>query len=256
VRELHVGLQAVMFFTRFPVPRWTRWDENMTDDLAPWFPIVGLIVGGACASSVWVGLKIWPASVPAVLAIITSLVVTGAFHEDGLADTFDALGGKVPAAKALDIMKDSRLGTYGAAALASTMLLRWTALTSLVDFTNPFVLLCSTHVISRLGIAVLPTVLPYARDVDSSKVKPVARTTSPIRATVAVTLGLIIVALLQRDVRTVVALIGITVAITASCGIWFRSRIGGYTGDTLGATQQLCELGALLTLSGATWIST
>jgi adenosylcobinamide-GDP ribazoletransferase len=245
-----------MFFTRLPVPRRTRWDERMPDDMAPWFPVVGLLIGAICGLVAWAAGELWPAqSVPTILAIATGLVVTGAFHEDGLADTFDALGGRIERARALEIMKDSRIGTYGATALGVVLLTRWSALLSLFGTRHPVVLLGVVHAASRTGIGAIPVILPYVREFDASKVKPVARRTSAARASIGVVVGVAITAALLRDLRATLTVVGSNVGVTMLCALWFRRRLGGYTGDTLGATQQLCDLATLLTLSAVTWSS-
>ncbi|MGB4060898.1 MAG: adenosylcobinamide-GDP ribazoletransferase, partial [Burkholderiaceae bacterium] len=124
--ELRLALVAVQFLTRVPVPGWVGqgFQADWLNTCVRHFPLVGAGVGAFGAAVLWVVLGWWPPAVAAVLAVTATVWLTGAFHEDGLADTFDALGGCVPREKALAIMKDSRIGTYGAAALVVGLGLR------------------------------------------------------------------------------------------------------------------------------------
>ena len=120
---MRLFLVALQFLTRLPV-RLARFEAAWLNDCVRHFPLVGALVGAAGAAVLIGAAQLWPGWVAAVLALTATVALTGGFHEDGLADTFDALGGVVPRDKALTIMKDSRIGSYGALALGLTLLLR------------------------------------------------------------------------------------------------------------------------------------
>ena len=145
---------AVQFFTRLPTPQFEGFRAEWLNDAAKWFPAVGLLVGGLSAAVLWLAAQVFPMPIAAGLALAAGAVVTGAFHEDGLADTFDALGGHVDRAKALVIMKDSRLGSYGALALLLVTGLRWAALAAL-PLALAIPALVAAHAVARGGATAL-----------------------------------------------------------------------------------------------------
>ena len=126
--QLELFLTALGFFTRIPVPAWVPWSPERLNHAARYFPLVGWVVGGVGAGAFLALALVLPVSLAVILSMAVTIRLTGAFHEDGLADTFDALGGHVSRERALQIMRDSRIGTYGAAALAFDLLLRWQAI--------------------------------------------------------------------------------------------------------------------------------
>ena len=133
LHELRLMFIALQFFTRVPIPAWTsaNWQDAWLHQCARYFPLIGTVVGLAAGVAVWLFAQAWPLPLAVVLATALTLVITGAFHEDGLADTFDGLGGHVSRERALEIMKDSRLGTYGAVALCAVLAAKVLALSSL-----------------------------------------------------------------------------------------------------------------------------
>ncbi|WP_173402832.1 adenosylcobinamide-GDP ribazoletransferase, partial [Methylibium sp. T29] len=122
--ELRVFFVALQFLTRLPVPHWVGHESKLLQRAVRHFPLVGALIGATGAAVALGALQLWPATVAATLAVAATVWLTAAFHEDGLADTFDALLGAAPREKALAIMKDSRIGSYGAAALSLLLLLR------------------------------------------------------------------------------------------------------------------------------------
>ena len=122
VHELRLFFVAWQFLTRLPVPGWVGHEPAWLNRAVRYFPLVGMLVGAAGAVMAWCAQLVWPPAVAATLAVATTLWLTAAFHEDGLADTFDALLGAAPRDKALEIMKDSRIGSYGAAVLVLGLL--------------------------------------------------------------------------------------------------------------------------------------
>lgn len=256
LHELRLLLIALQFLTRVPVPRWVGYEPAWLHASARHFPAVGLIVGAASAAVLWSASMLWPLPVAVGLAMAASLWLTGGFHEDGLADTCDGLGGAVSRDKALTIMKDSRLGSYGALGLVTVLGLKATALHGLgrlgvLHAAVPALLFA--HAASRSAAVMLLGSLAYAGDAEHAKAKPMAQQVSRAGMAVALAWPAVIAAALLFLVgwRPVLAA-ALGCAITALvCRRWFLRRLGGYTGDTLGATQQLSELAAYLA-----WLAT
>lgn len=254
-RELRLFLIALQFFTRVPVTGrladWVGWSPEAMHASARHYPVVGLVVGGFSAALLWAAAQLWPLPLAVGLAMAGSVWLTGGFHEDGLADTCDGLGGAVSREKALLIMKDSRLGSYGALGLVFVLGLKAAALHGLAAQSLPLAaaLLVWAHAASRALPVVLLRVLSYAGDVEHAKAKPMAQQISG--AGLVVALGWVLLAtgtlvvLLGAWGLPLAALAGL-MAMGAWCARWYRRRLGGFTGDTLGAAQQLGELAAYL----------
>ncbi|MCZ8165907.1 adenosylcobinamide-GDP ribazoletransferase [Silanimonas sp.] len=239
---------AVQFFTRLPTPQFEGFRAEWLNDAAKWFPAVGLLVGGLSAAVLWLAAQVFPMPIAAGLALAAGAVVTGAFHEDGLADTFDALGGHVDRAKALVIMKDSRLGSYGALALLLVTGLRWGALAAL-PLALAIPALVAAHAVARGGATALMARLDYVRDEDG-KSKPLAVALGPASLLVALLLSALPLGVatgLAPDAWPLWAAGTAAVALVHEwCARWYRRRLGGFTGDTLGCAEQLGEAAFLL----------
>ncbi len=259
-------LLAVQFFTRIPVTgrlgAWVGFSPAMLRASAAHFPGVGWLVAAfACAvaaicSVLWGHLPYGPL-VAAVLCTAATVWLTGAFHEDGLADVADGLGGSADKTRALDIMKDSRIGAYGAIALVLALLTK-VALLALLgahSLTALLTALGAGHVWSRWCPLVLVRTLPHVGDTATSKSKPLADQMT--NAALAVALLWCVVPLTLAVVLQGALFIGTAGSCSLFALVWMRRllarRIQGFTGDGLGATQQLCEiafyLGAALTVS-------
>jgi adenosylcobinamide-GDP ribazoletransferase len=253
IHELRLALLALQFLTRLPVPAWVGYRDEWLHHCARHFPLIGLLVG-AVAALVWQATSWWwPATIAVLLSMIATLALTGAFHEDGLADTFDALGGHVSREKALLIMKDSRLGTYGTVALAAALALKAASLVALGSQAAAALLLA--HAVSRALPVALIRWLPYAGDADAAKAKPLSTSVSMGDMSVAVFWALAVAAaLLGAGLLTatpVLAALISAVLVALATALWLQRRLGGFTGDTLGATQQLGELAIYLALIAA-----
>ncbi len=247
--ELRLLCVALQYFTRLPMPALRDFDPAWLSQSVRYFPVAGWLVGAIGAATLWACMQALPMPLAALLALAATVAATGAFHEDGLADTFDALGGHVPRERALEIMRDSRIGTYGAAALVIALLLRWQAVAALPPMAAMAVLVCA-HSAARAGAASLMASLPYVRLESDAKAKPVAQNLS---------VGHLLATLLTGALPTLVCVVAfpaLAVAlcagvfaialIRAGCARWFRARLGGYTGDGLGACEQLGEIAFLL----------
>lgn len=230
---------AVQFLTRIPVPAIPVHDDDLRRATAA-FPLVGVVVGGLAAGTfVAVGWALG-GFVAAVAAVTVAVAVTGAFHEDGLADTFDGLWGGWDPEQRLRIMRDSRLGTYGACALALSLALRVGLLAPLPPATAVRALLVG-HVVGRASVLVQIRLLPPVRDQGSGA--KVAQPVGWLGLTVATatTLGVSIAALGGTAwAPLAAALVGILALRRAA-----RRRLGGLTGDILGATQQVALILAM-----------
>lgn len=249
LHELRLAAIALQFFTRLPVPRAVGFEPAWLNQSARHFPLIGFVVGALGAAVLALGSWGFGTMVGVGLSMAATAWLTGAFHEDGLADTADALGGAVSRERALEIMKDSRIGSYGAVALLLVLGLKAAALASLPAALGVPALLLA-HTASRAAAVALIRWLPYAGDVSQAKAKPLAQRVSGPGLAVALTwVGLLaaaLVALRPGGWPEVAIGLAMVAAGTVACGRWFRRRLGGITGDTLGATQQLTELLCLL----------
>jgi adenosylcobinamide-GDP ribazoletransferase len=247
--ELRLLCVALQYFTRLPMPSLRAFDPAWLSQSVRYFPVAGWVVGGIGACVLWLCAQALPIPLAALLALAAMVVVTGAFHEDGLADTFDALGGHVARERALEIMRDSRIGTYGAAALGIALLLRWQTLAALPLSMAAIVLPCA-HAAARAGAASLMASLPYVRVENDAKAKPVAQDLA--FGNLLATLGfgaapmLIAIALMPALTMPLAAGAAAIVLVRAGCARWFRARLGGYTGDTLGCCEQFGEIAFVL----------
>lgn len=238
LRELRSLLTAVQYFTRVPVPVWVGHDAAQLNRATRYFPLVGIGVGALGAAALWVGAFLFTPLPAVIISTVLTVCITGAFHEDGLADTVDGLGGAMSRERALEIMKDSRVGTFGVLALIFALLLKIVALAEL-PLREAIPALIAGHGLSRACAVVIAWRLPYAREDASTRAKPVVEHVSTADVLFAALCG--VLPLLFVGPHAALGLIA--AALTASLLYrWFQRRIGGYTGDTLGATQQLCEV--------------
>ncbi len=229
---------------------------------AAWYPFVGTLVGTLGAAVAWLALQVFPPLVAALFSTIGTMLITGAFHEDGLADVCDAFWGGYTRDRVLEIMKDSRVGTFGSAGLGIVLLTK-VALLQLVLSNASWqrqgsvvVALVVVHTVSRAASVSLLRLLSYVRanDAVGSKSKPMATRITNGRLAFALATPLLPL-LMFVDLRRVPAMIGCTALTAVGMAVWFRKRIGGYTGDCLGAVQQLTEVVALAVLAAkvAAW---
>jgi len=246
--ELRYFFTALGYFTRVLVPRWVGFEWHYLNAAARYFPLVGLMVGGVAVLVYLAALRVFPAGVAVLLSMAATLVLTGAFHEDGLADCADAFGGAYTRDDALRIMRDSRIGAFGAIALIIALALKWQTLAALPPM-RAVALMIAAHAASRtFAISYLLT-LDYVRA--EGKAKPVAQRMSIASFALAALCGL--PWLFWPDWRLGCVAVAVLVVMRLAIGRYFVRRIGGYTGDCLGFAQQLFELAIYLT--GLGWIS-
>jgi adenosylcobinamide-GDP ribazoletransferase len=253
--ELRLFLVALQFLTRVPVPRWAGFEPQWLQASVRHFPLVGALIGAFGGALAWGAQLVWPPVVAATLAVAATLWLSVAFHEDGLADTFDALLGSAAREKALAIMKDSRIGSYGAAALGLSLLLRVLLLAALLAHAPLLgaAACVAAHGAGRAGAVVLMALLPYAGAEAHAKARPLARRVRWPHAAWAGLTGaaaLVPAATLAPPAGAAFgAAAGALVLLVLVLRTWLQRRLGGYTGDTLGAAEQLGELAVLLAFS-------
>ena len=247
VRQLRLFFLAVQFFTRLPIPRWVGFREEWMGQTAGFFPLVGWIVGAVCALTVLGAAALLPPLPGLVLAVAAGVLLTGALHEDGLADVCDGFGGGAARERVLDIMRDSRIGVYGALGIVMLLALKLSSLTALPSPAVAMTMLAA-HPLSRALAAALMWRIDYARS--EGKAAPVARRMSSGEFLFASLCGLAPLAVLTglRLLPWQAALTGLVPSLLSTLYLarLFVRRIGGYTGDCLGAVQQLSEAGFYL----------
>jgi len=253
---------ALSFYTRLPgmaevsqavgnrcdrLPHHQALDYKRLPQAAIYLPLIGWLVGGICALVFYLADLVWPQATAVILALIAGILLTGALHEDGFADVCDGFGGGMNKQRILEIMKDSHIGVYGLLGLLLMLLLKISVLTEM-PAAIPLVLLAG-HSISRLSPLLLMQRYTYARGNDSKASGAVYQPSFRELAFAAV-IALLPLALLPA--LCMLAIIPVLVA-TRLLGHYFYRRIDGYTGDCLGASQQVAETIFYLSVS-ALWI--
>ena len=246
--QLNLFYLALSFFTRLPVPQSMHYSEILLNKANRYFSLVGLVTGLLLAL-IYVGFSSFlPVNIAVLLIMGVSLLLTGAFHEDGLADMADGIGGAFTREKRLSIMKDSRIGTYGAAALVMALLLKFTLLVELTqqDSNHLLLALILAASLSRAVAGSLISSMPYVTDDDLSKSKPLAQAQSSTELSILLLIG--IAPLIFYASEVVFALLLVSLIFRWLFKQWLMDKIGGFTGDCLGAAQQISELLIYLTL--------
>jgi len=252
---MRLFLVALQFLTRLPV-RLERFEPAWLNDCVRHFPLVGMGVGAFGALVLVGSAQLWPAWVAAVLALAATVALTGGFHEDGLADTVDALGGVVSRDRALAIMKDSRIGSYGALALGLSLLLRAALLAVLATWPMwaAVAALLASHALARAAAVGVMVSLPYGGDAEQVKAKPLALAVAPRNFGIALGwCGLLLLALAAAGAPLPRLCWALAAAAAAALLMrqWLQRRLGGYTGDGLGATEQFAEIAVLLAFTAS-----
>jgi adenosylcobinamide-GDP ribazoletransferase len=256
--QLRLFFTALQFFTRLPIPAWVGFEAAWLQHAARYFPLVGCVVAAIAASVYAAAALVLPAPVAAVLSTAASIWITGAFHEDGFADTCDGLGGGMTKERALEIMKDSRVGAYGAIGIVCMLAAKLSALALLPPRVAVAALLVA-HPFSRLVSTALIWRLDYVRG--EGKAKPLAQQMTGAEFAIAtLTCALPAACVLAAGWMTPAAMLAAMLASLAAAlwlGRLFVRRLGGYTGDCLGAVQQLAEalvyIAVLATLGHGAW---
>lgn len=236
--EFRLVLAAFQYFTRLPMPSWVGHSAAHLQGTARYFSLVGVLVGGVGALALWAASFVFPAPLPAILSTAVTIFLTGAFHEDGLADTFDGLGGGATRERALEIMKDSRIGTFGMVALVLTLAIKIASLNAL-PITKVLFVLIAGHAFSRACAVSLLFASNYVGSTEHSRARPVAQQMSGGELLLAAVIG---TAPLYWCGIPAIAGAASALLVLFVLARWFIRRLGGFTGDTLGAAQQLTEI--------------
>jgi adenosylcobinamide-GDP ribazoletransferase len=237
---------AFALLTRLPVHRLALPRVTVPSEAVWAYPVVGAAVGAIGGAVYWITHSLsCPPALAAICALVAMILGTGALHEDGLADFADALGGRTREAR-LAIMKDSRLGTYGALALGLMLALKIAALASL-PLPIAVAALIAAHGVGRLGAVALMAALPYAGNPEATKITYTTERLHVSEMTLASAFVLIAIAplLVLAPSPTILGLL-LAIAVTIGLACLARALLGGYTGDVLGATEQLCATALLL----------
>ncbi len=237
---------AVMFFSRLPVSNNIPYSALRMNQANRYFSMVGLLIGGILALVFYVIQPIFPLEVAIILLMISSVLITGAFHEDGLADMADGMGGGYTVENRLLIMKDSRIGTYGSVSLLLALLLKFYLLLILAQHGQLIFSLIFAYGLSRALAASLIFNTQYVSDSEDSKSKPLAAQqslTELLLNIVVAVLPCLFIKEIFPELFNILLLTFVSLFIFRFCfRRWLIARIGGFTGDCLGAAQQISEL--------------
>lgn len=229
---------ALGFFSRIPMPAWVRYSPQELNRCCRYFSLVGWLLGGLMALVFMFFQPLLGDSLAVILTLVAGVLLTGAFHEDGLADTCDGLGGGLTVKRKLEIMKDSRIGTYGLVGLVLVLLLKWQALV-LLDEQAPFALLLMAPLSRALSTSLMGR-LRYLTEDRLSKSKPLVTQARLEDLSVAVVLA-VLPALILAPVAVLACLLAMLL-LHGLLVVFYRRALGGYTGDMLGAAQQISEV--------------
>jgi adenosylcobinamide-GDP ribazoletransferase len=245
---LRGAIVAAQFLTRVPLSRRVVETHELSRAVA-WFPVVGAFVGGAIAVVIALFTRLLGFDAAIVAGLIFGALLTGAFHEDGLADTCDGVGGGFTRDRALEIMRDSRIGAYGAVAIVLLYAARITLFRALGNPMQILLVLPPAAALARASSAALMIWLPNARK-EEGMAGHVARTLGGATVSIALTLATVITVALCG--RAAVALVAAAVLVTVVSALYLRHRLGGVTGDCLGAVNVAVEVASVA--AAVAWI--
>jgi adenosylcobinamide-GDP ribazoletransferase len=258
-KQLHIFFTALMFYTRIPCPKNIDHNPEYLNKASRYFPLIGWIVGGICFGVYYLSSIVFSVELALILSMIAGILTTGAFHEDGFADVCDGFGGGWTKEKILLIMKDSAIGAYGAIGLVLLFILKFQGLYNLISKSEivnlqsticHLLLFVSAHSVSRLAAVSIVFTHQYSREDASSKSKPIAQNFTWKEIIGASFFGLLpLVVLSFFQWQLLLALVPVFIA-RFFLARYFQKWIDGYTGDCLGATQQVCEVIFYLSIIG------
>jgi adenosylcobinamide-GDP ribazoletransferase len=251
--EIKIFFTALMFYTRIPCPKNIDHSPEYINKATRYFPLIGWIVGIISYAIFYLSLFLFDTNIAVLFSLIAGIIVTGAFHEDGLADVFDGFGGGWTKAKILEIMKDSRVGAYGVIALIFLFGIKYFSLNDLllkVDKANYLLnalIFISYHSSARFTAINIVFTSQYSREDETSKAKPIAKAHSYKEIMGAYFFGLLpLLVLCFINWKFSIVLFPLFLLYFSSKR-YFQKWIDGYTGDCLGAVEQLAECLILIT---------
>lgn len=243
-------LWAISFFTRIPIPKNTPFSKEYLNQSSRYFSLVGWIIGIAGALAYWITQHWFSNQVSIIVSMLVTIKLTGAFHEDGLADSADGLGGGMTIEKKLLIMKDSRIGTYGSVTLWGALTLKFALLQTIAAPLDWFQVASSLVIMHPLSRAVAGSLIydtPYVRD-DDSKAKPLAEQQRLSDCVILIIVGALPTFIFLSSANALI-LIGCMIALRFYAKYYLLRQLGGCTGDCLGAVQQISEIAGYMFLS-------
>ena len=249
-KEIQLFFSALMFYTRIPCPINIEHNSQTLNKASRYFTLIGWVVGAFSFLVFHTSSILFDQSISVVLSLVSGILITGAFHEDGLADVFDGFGGGWTKQKILDIMKDSRIGAFGTISIVLLVLFKYSSLNSILFDNDKWILnllvFISYHSLSRLTSVNLIFTSQYVREDQDSKAKPVAKNFGLTEIIGAYFFGIFpLVFLIFQDWKFILILVPLFILFYLSKR-YFEKRIDGYTGDCLGAVEQLAECTCLL----------
>lgn len=252
--ELDYFWAALMFYTRIPVPDNALHSQEVLNKSRKYFPLIGVIVGSVAVCIYLSASQVFGTELSIALSMLSTVLITGAFHEDGFADSCDGFGGGWTHDQVLTIMKDSRVGTYATVGLIFLFGIKFLTLVEISSLEN-ILLFCTVyiaaHTLSRAISSSMIDLFDYVQDIDQSKIKPITelnlQPSDKLFGLVTTILPILFLASFSLAMTIVACLAACVVAIGFMA--YSRHRIGGYTGDVLGAIQQLSELAFYLSIA-------
>ncbi|MBF0227648.1 MAG: adenosylcobinamide-GDP ribazoletransferase [Desulfobacterales bacterium] len=254
-KEFQIFLNAVSFLTRIPIFKFSGYSEENFNNSKKYFPAVGIIVGLISASIFFVANLIFSFNIAVAMSMAATIIITGAFHEDGFADVCDGLFGSFTKKKVLEIMKDSRIGSFAGCGLILILMIKFLSLSEIEIKMIPFVMIAG-HSISRFVPLLLMFLYDYVQIESVSKIKDITQKVKIydlIFAGCWAILPCFLYFFLFHDFKFFLVIIP-SVITALLMGMYFKKRIGGYTGDCLGAVQQVSEVIFYIFIGGKLWI--
>lgn len=243
--ETAVFLLAVQFLTRLPLPADIGFTPERQSASVRYYPLIGILIGCLAGALFWGAHLFLPVGLAVLLSTAAICLLTGAFHEDGLADTFDGIGGGLTRERSLAIMKDSRIGTYGAAALGLTLAIKVATLSVFPAYIVVLSLIAG-HGLSRLSAVLVIATSRYVRDHGTGKPTADGLTFTSLIVTIVTGGGCFAGMFYLAPYGPVLGgAVGVVIGHIVM-RLFFERKLGGYTGDTLGAVQQISEIGFYL----------
>lgn len=255
-KQLDIFFTALMFYTRIPCPKNITHNPTYLNKATRYFPLIGYIVGGIGALVFAISYKIFSLELAILFSLLANILTTGAFHEDGFADVCDGFGGGWTKEKILKIMKDSAIGAYGAIGLVLLFAIKFYAIKEVIDtdWNDTLILIeclitfIMVHALSRLTAISIIFTTEYVREDELSKSKPIAKQNTWKEIVGAFIFGLVPLSFYIFFNWNFVLIIIPLILLRFFAIRYFKKWIGGYTGDCLGAVQQLAEVVIYLSL--------
>lgn len=251
-KELVIFLSSVRYNTRIIVPSWVEHSEEDLTSSTRYFPLIGWIVAGISGGVLWASSLSLPWQLSVALSMSASVLATGAFHEDGFTDVCDGFGGGWTKERILEIMKDSRIGAFGTIGILLVLLIKFTSYTALENLNIEIILIAilSSHSSSRFWANVMAKSIPYAREDALSKAKPIVKDMKISDVLLSSVWGFLpwfaffLLDSLPSDLLLGFLLLPFILQVFGLLYLrgFFKRWLGGYTGDCLGATQQVTEI--------------